>query len=76
MHKPLVIIVIAVGGIFFICAAIYFIEPAKSLPAFFPGYDMTLTKHHYKHGIGALLLGLGCFAFSWFQSGKKSPKKE
>src|SRR5205085_12667757 len=45
-------------------------------PSFFPGHEAGLTKYHYKHGIGALLLGLGCFAFAWFQSGKKSDHKK
>lgn len=76
MNKPLVIAVIAIGVLLLICSAIYFIEPAKSLPAFFPGHDVSLAKHHYKHGIGALILGAGCFVFAWFQSGKKSAKKE
>lgn len=76
MKNPLVVVASIVGILFLVCAVIYFMEPAKSLPAFFPGHDVTLAKPHYKHGIGALLLGLGCFTFVWFQSGKKSAKKE
>lgn len=75
MNKPLVIIAVVVGIIFLVLAGIYFAEPAKSLPAFFPGHDPKLTTHHYKHGIGAFILGLGCFAFAWFQSGKKKNKE-
>lgn len=74
--KPLVIIAGIIGIVLVICAVVYFVEPAKSLPSFFPGHDATLGKMHYKHGIGALFLGLVCFAFAWFQTGKKSPKKE
>lgn len=76
MNKPIVILAVIVGIIFVIVAIIYFLEPARALPQFFPGYDSKLSQHHYKHGIGSLLLGLACFAFGWFQSGKKSTKQE
>lgn len=76
MNKPLVAVTVVVGIILVIAAVIYFIEPARALPGFFPGHDITLKSHHYKHGIGALILGVGCFIFAWFQSGKKSPQKE
>jgi hypothetical protein len=76
MNKLLLFIAVIVGIVLLIIGGMYFVEPAKSLPAFFPGHDHTMTKH-YKHGIGAIILGLGCFAFAWFQSGKKSsPQKE
>lgn len=76
MNKPLVLLGIILGIIFLVVAVIYFIEPAKSLPAFFPGHDPRLTTHHYKHGIGSLVLGLACFALAWFQSGKKTSEKK
>lgn len=71
MNKPLVLLSIVLGIIFLIIAGVYFAEPAKSLPAFFPGYDAALTKHHNTHGIASLILGIGCFVFAWFQSGNK-----
>jgi uncharacterized membrane protein HdeD (DUF308 family) len=61
---------IVVGVILIIVAVIYFVEPAKSLP--FPnflGHESGSTHHHIKHGIAALLLGIACFVFAWFQSG-------
>ncbi len=72
MTKPLVWIAVVVGVLFLIIAVVYFMQPANSLPSFFPGYDSALSKHHFKHGIGALLLGLAAFALAWFNSGKKS----
>lgn len=75
MNKSLIIIVVILGIIFIALSVVYFSTPAKSLPGFLPGYDVHLSSHHYKHGIGSLLLGLACFIFVWFQSGKK-PKKE
>ena len=76
MNKPLVIVAALVGIVLVVAAVIYFSMPASSLPNFFPGYESGLSTHHYKHGIGALLLGIGCFIFAWFQSGKKSVKEE
>lgn len=67
---------IALGVVLVIIAAVYFVKPANALPGFFPGHDATLTRTHFKHGVAALLLGLACFAFAWFQSGKKSTKQE
>jgi hypothetical protein len=72
MNKPLVIVAVILGILLLVASVIYFIEPASSLPAFFPGHTAGMSAHHYKHGIGALLLGLACFVFAWFQSGKKS----
>lgn len=62
-----------VAGVFLIAVAIiYWVEPAKSLP--FPdflGHEAGSDTIHIKHGIAALLLGIACFVFAWFQSGPK-----
>jgi hypothetical protein len=60
-----------VGLILIVIAIVYFVEPAKSLPSFFPGHEAGSTHHHVKHGIAALALGLAALAFAWFQSGPK-----
>ena len=66
---------VILGIIFLIIAFVYFTIPVNHLPNFFPGFDAKLTKIHYKHGLGSLILGLGLFILAWFQSGKKrSPK--
>ncbi|MBI3342364.1 hypothetical protein HY024_04555 [Candidatus Curtissbacteria bacterium] len=75
MTRPIVLLGIIVGAAFVFLGIFYLITPANALPSFLPGYSSTLVKIHYKHGIGALLLGLAAFAFAWFQSGKKSPRK-
>ena len=36
-------------------AVVYFAEPAKSLPSFFPGHQAGSSHHHVKHGIAAFL---------------------
>ena len=62
---------IVIGIALIIVAVFYFVEPAKSLP--FPnflGHESGSNHHHVKHGIAALLLGIACFVFAWFQSGQ------
>jgi hypothetical protein len=58
-----------VGVVLVVIAIVYFAEPARSLPGFFPGHQAGSSHHHVKHGIAALLLGLGAFVLAWFQSG-------
>ena len=52
-------------------AVVYWVEPARSLPSFFPGHKSGSGHHHVKHGIAAFLVGLAVLAFAWFQSGGK-----
>ncbi len=73
--KLLAWLAILLGIIFVIVGIIYFITPAHSLPSFFPGFDASTAKTHLKHGIGAIGLALACFAFAWFNTGKKSSQK-
>jgi hypothetical protein len=70
--RKLVIPAVVLGVVLVVVAVIYFVEPEKSLPTFFPGHSAGSTHHHTKHGIAALVVALGCFAFAWFQSGPKA----
>jgi uncharacterized membrane protein HdeD (DUF308 family) len=75
LHK-LVIPAVALGVLLVIVAIVYFVEPAHSLPSFFPGHVSASSgeanHHHTKHGIAAIVVALACFAFAWFQSGPKT----
>jgi hypothetical protein len=75
-RRKLVIPAVVLGILFLVLAVIYFVEPAHSLPSFFPGHasatDSEASHHHTKHGIAALVLALACFAFAWFQTGPKA----
>jgi uncharacterized membrane protein HdeD (DUF308 family) len=71
--RKLIIPAVVVGVLLIVVAVIYFAEPAKSLPSFFPGHvSKGGNYHHTKHGIAALVVALACFAFAWFQSGSKT----
>lgn len=63
---------IVLGLLLLVVAVIYFVDPAKSLPSFFPGHDAASSHVHVKHAIAALALGVGALVFAWFQTGPKS----
>ena len=62
-----------VGIVLIAIAVVYWAEPARSLPGFFPGHQAGSDHHHAKHGIAAFLLGCACLVFAWFRSGPKDP---
>ena len=74
--SKLVIPAVILGILLIVVAVIYFVTPEHSLPSFFPGHasatDPEANHHHSKHGIAALIVALGLFAFAWFQTGPKS----
>jgi hypothetical protein len=69
--KLLVTLAVVVGIVLIVIAVIYWAEPAKSLPSFFPGHQAGSSHHHAKHGIASFFVGLACLAFAWFRSGPK-----
>jgi len=69
--RLLVALAIVAGIVLIAIAIVYWAEPAKSLPSFFPGHQAGSGHHHVKHGIAAFLVGLACFAFAWFRTGPK-----
>jgi hypothetical protein len=71
-HRNLIVPAVVLGIALLAIAIVYFVEPASSLPSFFPGHDSSSSHHHVKHGIAAFVLALGCFTFAWFQSGPQA----
>jgi len=78
-HRPvtkrrnLIVPAVLLGFVFLAIAVVYWIEPASSLPSFFPGHQSGSSTHHVKHGIAAFIVALGCFVFAWFQTGPSEP---
>ena len=70
-QKYLVPLAVVLGIVLTVMGIVYFAEPARSLPSFFPGHEAGSTHHHVKHGIAAVLVGLACLAFAWFNTGPK-----
>src|SRR5919201_1872263 len=55
-RRLLVAIALVAGVVLIAIAAVYWAEPAKSLPSFFPGHEAGSNHHHVKHGIAAFLV--------------------
>lgn len=74
--RSLVIPAVVLGVVLLVVAVVYFVTPEHSLPSFFPGHaavgSAEANHHHAKHGIAALVVALGLFAFAWFQTGPKA----
>src|SRR4029079_15697055 len=70
-RRWLVWLAVVLGIVLIVIAVIYWVEPAGSLPSFFPGHEAGSSHHHVKHGIAAFLVGLACLAFAWFNTGPK-----
>jgi uncharacterized RDD family membrane protein YckC len=68
-NRTLAGLAVVAGIVLVALAVLYFAVPAHSLPGFIPGHEAGSNRHHVKHGIAALLLGLAAFAFAWFQTG-------
>jgi hypothetical protein len=71
-NRSLILPAIIAGIVLIVIAVIYWAEPAGSLPSFVPGHDAGSGHHHFKHGLLAFILGVGCFVFAWFQTGPAS----
>lgn len=75
-HPALIIAAVVAGIALIVIAIVYWVEPAKSLPSFFPGHEAGSTHHHVKHGIAAFLVGVALLVFAWFQTGKKTEGRD
>jgi UDP-N-acetylmuramyl pentapeptide phosphotransferase/UDP-N-acetylglucosamine-1-phosphate transferase len=73
-RRTLAALAVVLGIALIAIAVVYWVEPAKSLPSFFPGHQAGSTHHHTKHGIASFLVGLACFAFAWFNTGPKKTR--
>jgi hypothetical protein len=71
--RLLVTLAVVAGIALIVISGVYFAEPARSLPGFFPGHQAGSNHHHVKHGIAAVLVGLACLVFAWFRTGPKRP---
>jgi hypothetical protein len=73
-NKQLIIPAVLLGVVLIVIAIVYWVSTASALPSFFPGHQAGSTHHHAKHGIAAVLVGLACFVFAWFQTGPAGGK--
>jgi hypothetical protein len=73
-RPALIVPAVTVGIVLLVLAVLYFVDSAGSLPGFMPGHQTGSAQHHVKHGIAALLLGLGCLFHAWFQTGSAAAR--
>jgi hypothetical protein len=73
-RRTLAALAVVLGIALIAIAIVYWVEPAKSLPSFFPGRQAGSNHHHTKHGIASFLVGLAAFAFAWFNTGPKKTR--
>jgi hypothetical protein len=69
--RLLVALAVIAGIALIVIAIVYWVEPARSLPGFFPGHEAGSGHHHVKHGIAAFFVGLAALVFAWFKTGPK-----
>jgi hypothetical protein len=72
MTRPLPLIVGILGVVFLVIAAVYWLTPAESLPAFLPGFEAGDVRPHVKHALGSFIIALILFALSWFLGSRDS----
>ena len=65
------ILLAALGLLLIVVGIIYLAAPAKGLPAFFPGHQSGISRHHTKHGLVALALSLLALAAAWLTTGSR-----
>ncbi len=73
-RKTAVICCGAATVVFVVLAVVYFTRTAQDLPAFLPGHQAGLTRHHTKHGIAMLGLAVLAVICGWMLSGRPDPK--
>jgi hypothetical protein len=69
--RALALAAAVLGIALIVIAVVYWVEPAGSLPSFFPGHEAGSGHRHVKHGIAAFLLGAALLVYAWFQTGSK-----
>jgi hypothetical protein len=69
--RILTILLALVGAAFIAVAIIYWVEPAGSLPSFFPGHAAGAAYKHLKHGAVSAAVGIVFWLAAWFSSAKK-----
>jgi hypothetical protein len=49
-----------------VVAVVYLVQPAGSLPSFFPGFEAGSTQIHVKHGLASAVAALVAFGIGWW----------
>ncbi len=66
-------LLVAVGCV--VVAVVYFTKTANALPSYFPGHETGSSRHHTKHGIAFIGLGVLALIGAWFTTAPKKTAK-
>ena len=73
-NRTLGIAAAVLGVLMLVVAVVYWVRSAGDLPSWMPGHEAGSTHHHVKHGIAAVVVALGLFAFAWFRTAPARPR--
>jgi amino acid permease len=73
-NRNLIAPAVLAGLVLLVVGVVYFVDSASSLPSFFPGHEAGSSRHHIKHGIAAVVVGVLAFVFAWFQTESPSAR--
>lgn len=65
------ILLAIIGAALIAVAIVYWVEPAGSLPSFFPGHLVGSAHKHLKHGAVAAAAGIIVWIGAWMASARK-----
>jgi hypothetical protein len=68
-NRQLALLAVVAAVVLIAIAVVYWVEPARSLPWFFPGHTGGSGHHHVKHGFAAFVVALALLVYAWFQTG-------
>lgn len=66
--RLLTLLAVVLGIALLALAVIYLAEPARSLPAWLPGYEAGSGRHHVTHAIAAAAAGAALLVYAWFRT--------
>jgi hypothetical protein len=70
--RAVTVVAVIIGLVFIALAALYWLTPAGSLPAFLPGFKEGSASVHVKHAVGSLVIGLILLVAAWFAGSRRS----
>jgi hypothetical protein len=58
LARFVMILLVVIGVLAIVVGVVYFAEPARSLPGFFPGHVARVAGRHTRRGMAAIVIGL------------------
>lgn len=65
-------LLVVLGVVLLALSVVYYVEPARSLPAFLPGHLAGSDHHHTTHALGCAVLGTISVVAAWICGGQRA----